>query len=140
MDAAVQLILSRKSERRLRSYHHPCRVESSGRNNLPKNFKENIVTNLMVSNMANNAVDSATIQQASPLVNTATLVAVIELLVFPEFDNAFLVESYEMAGGTGTPTAKELDDMSTLLILKNREVAAPLIQQLPEAIRKRYTD
>jgi len=98
------------------------------------------VTNLMVSNMANNAVDSATIQQASPLVNTATLVAVIELLVFPEFDNAFLVESYEMAGGTGTPTAKELDDMSTLLILKNREVAAPLIQQLPEAIRKRYTD
>jgi hypothetical protein len=98
------------------------------------------MTNLMQTTVANNDVDRATIQQASQLVNTATLVAVIELLVFPEFDNAFLVESYEMAGGTGTPTAKELDDMSTLLILKNREVAAPLIQQLPETVRRRYTD
>jgi ribosomal protein L12E/L44/L45/RPP1/RPP2 len=68
--------------------------------------------------------------------NTAALLAVIELLVAPEFDDDFIKETCEDAGVE--PTDENIETVINTLNEKNQALALPLIAQLPYELRERY--
>ncbi len=66
------------------------------------------------------------------------LLAIIELLLRPEYSNDFLEECMEDANVEITDEATEAVDSEVLSAL--RELAAPFIAELPTELRERYAD
>jgi len=74
---------------------------------------------------------------ASPeALNTAALIGVIEMLVAPEFSQDFVIEVMERAGVE--PTEDAINTVYDNINKLNKAVAAPLIELLPNDIRKDY--
>lgn len=81
-----------------------------------------------IQNTPTNATDES--------LNTAALLAVIELLIQPEFGNDFVKESLESVGIE--PTEEAIERVIASIMETNAALAAPLIAQLPEAFRGTY--
>ena len=69
-------------------------------------------------------------------ITTAANLAVIELLVAPEFDNEFVIELMEKAGIDTTD--ENIEKVVIELLEINKKLAAPIIAALPENLRADY--
>lgn len=81
-----------------------------------------------IQNSAANATDEN--------LHTAAMLAVIELLVQPEFGDAFVKELLETVGIE--PTEAAIETVTTSIRTTNAALAAPLIANLPEAFQVAY--
>ena len=70
-------------------------------------------------------------------IHVAALVAVVELLMHPDFNNDFIVEMLETSGLEGT--AENIDAAINELLEINRALATPLVAKLPDSLQLLYT-
>lgn len=69
--------------------------------------------------------------------HVAALVAAVELLMHPDFNDGFIVEMLETSGLEGT--AENIDAAINELLEINRALATPLVAKLPDSLQLLYT-
>ena len=69
--------------------------------------------------------------------HVAALVAAVELLMHPDFNDSFIVEMLETSGLEGT--AENIDAAINELLEINRALATPLVAKLPDSLQLLYT-
>lgn len=77
--------------------------------------------------------------QAPYPVEIAAIVAVVELLIQPEFGDDFIRDACDTAGFT-TISDDDVEAVTAAVIKKQKEMVRPLIAQLPADLQETYTD
>ena len=82
--------------------------------------------------------NSLDITTPAEVIKVAALLSAIELLVAPEFGNDWIVEMLDNLGFDREPTEDDITAVVESLMVTNFALAAPLIKQLPDALRAPY--